>query len=116
MATILMAIDLRYTEEKNQDVLIGLSLICPGPSYFENIENRVKKFGNKLEVLALMANVEGTEVLEELIAFATSYKTMILLCNSNDITSVAEKHELSEYESGDDDYSTVDEGKFSNVL
>jgi len=91
-------------------------LICPGSSYFENIENRVKTFGNKLEGFALMANVEVTEVLEELIAFATSYKTMIPLCNSSDITSVAEKHELSEYESGDDDYSMVDEGKFSNLL
>ncbi|CAI6374441.1 unnamed protein product [Macrosiphum euphorbiae] len=79
MDTILMAIDLRYTEKKNENVLIGLPLICPGPIYFENIHYRVETFGKKLEVFALMSNVEVTEVLEELIAFATSYKTMIPL-------------------------------------
>jgi hypothetical protein len=63
-----------------------------------------------------MANVEVTEVLEELIAFATSYKTMIPLCNLNDNMSVEEKQELSEYESGDDDYSIVNEGKFPSSI
>lgn len=63
------------------------------------------------KTFALMANVEVTEVLEELIVFATSYKTMIPLCSSI-MMPVEEKQELSEYESKDDDYSMVNEGKF----
>jgi len=76
----------------------------------------METFGKKLDIFALMANVEVTEVLEELIAFATSYKTMIPLCNSNYIMPVEEKQKLSEYESGDDYCNMVNEGKFQSSL
>lgn len=102
MDKVLETIDRRFTNKCNTDLLHSLSLLTPEPKYFENLEERIKKYGNNLDILTTNARVDKIKIFDELISFASCYSKLASNFNFNS----QEKNVLELDEAVDNDYDT----------
>lgn len=101
MDKVLETIVRRFTNKCNTD-LLSLSLLTPEPKYFENLEKRIKKYGNNLEILITNARDDKIKIFDELISFASCYSKLASNFNFNS----QEKNVLELDEAVDNDYDT----------
>lgn len=95
MDKVLETVERRFTNKCNKNLLISLSLLSPGHNYFENLENRLKKYENSMDTIVEIAGLEKIKVLDELRSFASCYSNLVLNLKLNSQTNLENLHEIS---------------------
>lgn len=102
MDKILEAVDSRFINNCSTSLLISLSLLSPGQKYFENLEERIKKYENNLDTIIKISGVDKIKVLDELRSFASCYSKLISTLNLKSHANLKQLDEdiNNDYETG----------------